>query len=63
MAQRVLVGISSGMVIGALDGLIGVGGAQFRLPFLVALLGMTPQCPRLGVAGQPVSHGMSTALR
>lgn len=43
MGQRPLAGFASGAAIGALGGLIGLGGAEFRLPVLVGLLGMTPR--------------------
>jgi uncharacterized membrane protein YfcA len=33
----------SGGAIGTLGGLIGLGGAEFRLPVLVGLLGMNPK--------------------
>ncbi|MBM4073988.1 MAG: sulfite exporter TauE/SafE family protein, partial [Planctomycetes bacterium] len=41
--KRPLTAAASGGVIGALGGLIGLGGAEFRLPVLVGLLGMTPK--------------------
>lgn len=43
MAHRGLLGFGSGAAIGALGGLIGLGGAEFRLPVLVGLLGMMPR--------------------
>jgi uncharacterized membrane protein YfcA len=43
MGRKPLAGFASGAAIGALGGLIGLGGAEFRLPVLVGLLGMTPR--------------------
>ncbi|MFN4282313.1 MAG: TSUP family transporter [Alphaproteobacteria bacterium] len=43
MARKALLGFGSGAAIGTLGGLIGLGGAEFRLPVLVGLLGMTPR--------------------
>ncbi|MDR1889943.1 MAG: sulfite exporter TauE/SafE family protein [Zoogloeaceae bacterium] len=36
---RLALAIASGMAIGALGGLIGLGGAEFRLPLLIGLFG------------------------
>lgn len=41
--KRSLAAAASGGAIGALGGLIGLGGAEFRLPVLVGLLGMAPK--------------------
>lgn len=43
MAHRSFIGFGSGAAIGTLGGLIGLGGAEFRLPVLVGLLGLTPR--------------------
>lgn len=43
MASKAFIGFGSGAAIGTLGGLIGLGGAEFRLPVLVGLLGMTPR--------------------
>lgn len=43
MARKAFLGFGSGAAIGTLGGLIGLGGAEFRLPVLVGLLGMTPR--------------------
>ncbi len=39
--QRKHMGLLSGTLIGALGGLIGLGGAEFRLPVLVGLFRLT----------------------
>jgi uncharacterized membrane protein YfcA len=41
--HRALLGFGSGAATGTLGGLIGLGGAEFRLPVLVGLLGMGPR--------------------
>ncbi|MFN4163572.1 MAG: sulfite exporter TauE/SafE family protein [Ferrovibrio sp.] len=41
--NRSVLGFGSGAAIGLLGGLIGLGGAEFRLPVLVGWLGMTPR--------------------
>jgi uncharacterized protein len=41
--RRTATAAASGAAIGTLGGLIGLGGAEFRLPVLVGLLGMTPR--------------------
>jgi hypothetical protein len=43
MTHRALLGSSCEAAIGTLGGLIGIGGIEFRLPVLVALLGMGPR--------------------
>lgn len=43
MERKGLVAFASGAAIGALGGLIGLGGAEFRLPVLVGVLAMTPR--------------------
>ncbi len=37
---RTAVGVAAGAVIGTLGGLMGLGGAEFRLPLLVGVLGL-----------------------
>ena len=37
--MRVFLALSGGMVIGVLGGLMGLGGAEFRLPLLIGLFG------------------------
>ncbi|MGD9601825.1 MAG: sulfite exporter TauE/SafE family protein [Gammaproteobacteria bacterium] len=41
--RKACIAIVSGSIIGTLGGIIGLGGAEFRLPVLVGLLGMTPR--------------------
>jgi uncharacterized protein len=44
MSARVkAIGVGSGAVIGTLGGLMGLGGAEFRLPVLVGMLGWQPK--------------------
>lgn len=43
MTRKGITAFASGMAIGTLGGLIGLGGAEFRLPVLVGLLAMTPR--------------------
>src|SRR3954452_3223004 len=38
-AGRIVAAFSSGALVGALAGLIGLGGAEFRLPILISLFG------------------------
>ena len=38
-AGRIVAAFSSGALVGALGGLIGLGGAEFRLPILISLFG------------------------
>ena len=53
--DRRVVAFASGTLIGALGGLIGLGGAEFRLPLLI---GLWP----LRVAGQPDEFLRSTGI-
>jgi uncharacterized membrane protein YfcA len=41
--RKACIAITFGTIIGTLGGLIGLGGAEFRLPVLVGPLGMTPR--------------------
>lgn len=41
--RNVIVGLASGGLIGTAGGLMGLGGAEFRLPVLVGPLGWTPK--------------------
>lgn len=38
--RRTVIGIASGAAVGTLGGLMGLGGAEFRLPVLVGVLGL-----------------------
>jgi len=48
-AQAVAAAFGGGAVIGALSGLIGLGGAEFRLPLLIAFFGFAAVAAPLSV--------------
>ena len=54
-----------GVLMGALDGLIGLGGAEFRLPLLIVLLllgvGLGPLFGLAWLRGRPGSGGRCLA--
>ena len=41
--RRPLAAFFAGAAVGLLGGLIGLGGAEFRLPLLIAVFGLYPQ--------------------